>query len=100
GVHPPAARTTPPMPGSLAALSLALLLAAPSPQAAAVAAEAPLSTVAERSGFARTGRYDEVPALCAAFAARYPDAVRCIDFGTSPEGRPMKALVASRSGAL
>lgn len=59
-----------------------------------------LSTVAERSGFLRTGRYDEVVALCGAFATRYPDAVRCEDFGTTPEGRPMKLLVASKSGAL
>jgi len=89
------------MPGFLTALSLALLLAAtPAPIAAGSTIDAPLSTVAERSGFVRTGRYDEVAALCAAFAARYPDAVRCVDFGTSPEGRPMKALVASRSGAL
>ena len=59
-----------------------------------------LSTVAERSGFVRTGRYDEVIALCGTFAARYPDAVRCEDFGTTPEGRPMKLLVASKTGAL
>ena len=82
-------------------LALSLILAAAS---AAVlppaAAQAPLSTVAERSGFLKTGRYDETVALCAAFAQRHPDAVRCIDFGTTPEGRPMKALVASRSGAL
>lgn len=59
-----------------------------------------LVTHAERIGFTETGRYDEAIALCEAFAARYPDAVRCIGFGTTPEGRPMKALVASRSGAL
>jgi hypothetical protein len=59
-----------------------------------------LTTVAERSGFARTGRYDEVIALCDAFAAKYPQAVRCETFGTTPEGRPMKLLVASTSGAL
>src|SRR5690554_645408 len=95
------------------ALSLALLLAAmptalaagstPAPRAAGEADTAhasALTTVAERSGFVRTGRYDEVPALCDAFAAAHPGAVRCIGFGTSPEGRPMKALVASRSGAL
>lgn len=58
-----------------------------------------LSTVSERSGFLKTGRYDEVIALCDAFAAAYPDAVRCITFGTSPENRPMKALVISTSGA-
>lgn len=66
----------------------------------AFAADPTLTTVSERSGFIKTGRYDEVIALCGAFAQRYPDAVRCIDFGTTPEGRPMKALVASRSGAL
>lgn len=89
----------------LAALPLALLLPGP---AAAMAAGSdappgqatPLATVSERSGFTRTGRYDETIALCGEFAARHPDAVRCIDFGTTPEGRPMKALVASRSGAL
>ncbi|NOT89471.1 MAG: M14 family metallopeptidase [Lysobacter sp.] len=61
----------------------------------AVHAAAGLTTEAERSGYARTGRYAEVIALCDAFAGRYPDRVRCIDFGTTPEGRPMKALVAS-----
>lgn len=58
-----------------------------------------LTTVSERSGFKRTGRYDEVIALCDAFARAYPDAVRCETFGTTPEGRPMKLLVVSRSGA-
>jgi hypothetical protein len=61
---------------------------------------ADLSTVAERSGFLRTGRYDEVIALCDRFARAYPDAVRCQTFGTTPEGRPMKLLVATRSGAF
>ncbi|TBR12030.1 MAG: peptidase M14 [Lysobacter sp.] len=64
------------------------------------AVDAPLTTVSERSGFMRTGRYDEVIALCDAFAARYPRAIRCETFGTTPEGRPMKVLVASTSGAL
>ncbi|MES2017580.1 MAG: M14 family metallopeptidase [Pseudomonadota bacterium] len=59
-----------------------------------------LSTVSERSDFQRTGRYDEVIRLCAQFQAAYPKAVKCIDFGRTPEGRPMKALVVSRSGAL
>ena len=65
-----------------------------------LAADDALTTVSERSGFTRTGRYAEVPALCGAFAKAYPQSVRCIDFGTSPEGRPMQALVASTSGAL
>ncbi|MEO6518839.1 MAG: M14 family metallopeptidase [Pseudoxanthomonas sp.] len=67
---------------------------------AAHAANAGLTTISERSGFLKTGRYEEVLALCDAFAKTYPQAVRCIDFGVSPEGRPMKALVASTSGAL
>ncbi|KAB7777739.1 M14 family metallopeptidase [Xanthomonas sp. LMG 12459] len=65
-----------------------------------LASEAGLSTEAERSGFARTGRYAETIALCDAFAQRYPQAVRCFDFGTTPEGRPMMALAVSTSGAL
>jgi hypothetical protein len=79
---------------SLLAALLALL-----PPVAAIAAD-DLTTLAERTGFARTGRYDEVLALCDAFAARYPRSVRCETFGTTPEGRPMKLLVASTSGAL
>src|SRR5690606_637541 len=109
----PSPRPEPMSRSAFAALPLCLLLALPalaaasgpdagadaSPAPPAVGA-APPATIAEQSGFVRTGRYDEVIALCAGFATRYPDAVRCIDFGTTPEGRPMKALVASRSGAL
>ncbi|KRG42797.1 peptidase M14 [Stenotrophomonas pictorum JCM 9942] len=73
-----------------------LLLSSPAMAAPAT----PLSTLAEQSGFQRTGRYDEVLALCTAFAERYPQQVRCEDFGTSPEGRPMKVLIASTAGAL
>ena len=63
-------------------------------------AQSALTTVSERSGFIETGRYEEVAALCDAFARQYPKAVRCATFGTTPEGRPMKALIASNSGAL
>jgi len=81
-----------------AALPALALLAA----TLATAAKAPdsLSTVAERSGFQRTGRYDEVISLCAAFQARWPQAVRCAEFGRTPQGRPMQVLVVSTSGAL
>ncbi|WP_140720183.1 M14 family metallopeptidase [Pseudomonas sp. Hp2] len=82
----------------LTRLALCLLLTATSQPA--LSADAALSTVAERSGFRQTGRYEEVVALCDGFARRYPQAVRCIEFGTTPEGRPMKALVASTAGAL
>ncbi|MFT3898578.1 MAG: M14 family metallopeptidase [Thermomonas sp.] len=78
-----------------------LLFAALLACSAASAAEQPgLMTVSERSGFQKTGRYEEVVALCDAFQRRWPDAVRCETFGTTPEGRPMKLLVVSRSGAL
>jgi hypothetical protein len=63
-------------------------------------AQAPLTTVAERSGFTQTGRYDEVASLCEAFARRHAGRVRCETFGTSPEGRPMKLLVATATGAF
>ncbi|MFT3761933.1 MAG: M14 family metallopeptidase [Pseudoxanthomonas sp.] len=61
---------------------------------------ADLTTQAERSGFVETGRYDETIALCDAFAKTWPKAVRCFDFGVTPEGRPMKALAVSTGGAL
>ena len=66
----------------------------------ASAAPVALSTLSEQSGFQRTGRYDEVIQLCAAFQKAYPAAVRCFEFGRTPEGRPMLALAVSRSGAL
>jgi hypothetical protein len=81
------------------ALAAALLMAQ-APAFAQTRGNGALETAAERSGFVRTGRYDEVIALCEAFANRYPTAARCADFGTTPEGRPMKVLVASTSGAL
>jgi hypothetical protein len=59
-----------------------------------------LRTVGETSGFVKTGRYDEVERLCAAFAKAWPGKVRCIEFGKSPEARPMLALVASGDGTL
>ncbi len=59
-----------------------------------------LRSIAEQSGFLRTGRYAEVAELCGRFAARFPSAVRCESFGSSPEGRAMQLMVVSRSGAL
>jgi hypothetical protein len=76
---------------ALLALSAAMPLAQAAPD---------LTTVSERSGFLSTGRYDEVIALCGAFQSAYPKQVKCIDFGTTPEGRPMKALIVTRTGAF
>ena len=59
-----------------------------------------LLTLAEQTGFQETGRTEEVDRLCAAMQAEWPEAVRSFEFGRSAEGRPMRALVVSRSGAL
>ncbi|MCH8622991.1 M14 family metallopeptidase [Undibacterium sp. TS12] len=59
-----------------------------------------LTTVAERSGFQKTGRYEEVEKLCKAFQHTYPKEVHCLEFGRTPEGRPMLALLATRSDAF
>ncbi len=77
------------------AVLTALLAAAPLVQAAP-----DLATFSERSGFEQTGHYDEVVKLCATFQQAWPKQVKCTQFGVTPEGRPMLALVASGSGAL
>src|SRR2546426_7209722 len=59
-----------------------------------------LQTVAEQSGFQRTGRYDEVERLCLAYQRTWHARVRCVEFGRTPEGRPMLALIASADGTL
>ncbi|SIR01395.1 M14 family metallopeptidase [Solilutibacter tolerans] len=82
------------------ALALGIALAAVQQATAASPTKPPLTTLAERSGFLKTGRFDEVIALCDAFAKAYPQSVRCFDFGKTPEGRPMKALAVSTAGAL
>lgn len=56
-----------------------------------------LTTVAEGSAFRTTGRTDEVERLCAQFARHWPEAVRCIEYGRSAEGRAMLALLVSRA---
>jgi hypothetical protein len=80
-------------------VGIACALIVPARATAAPKADA-LSTVSERSGFRVTGRYDEVERLCPEYAKTWPGVVRCAEFGRTPEGRPMLALVASRSGAL
>ena len=80
------------------ALLLALLSAIPLSQSAHAVPD--LTTVSERSGFTATGRYDETIALCAAYQQAYPKQVQCIDFGITPEGRPMKALVVNGKGVF
>jgi murein tripeptide amidase MpaA len=59
-----------------------------------------LTTLAEQSDFRLTGRIDEVERLSQELARAWPDAVKSIEYGRSAEGRPMRALVVSRTGAL
>jgi len=74
---------------------LLALLAAPLAHAAP-----DLVTISERSGFQATGRYDEVVRLCGAFQQAYPKQVKCFQFGTTPEGRPMLALAVNARGTF
>ncbi|HWY25129.1 MAG TPA: M14 family metallopeptidase [Nevskia sp.] len=84
------------LPGLLLACCSTLAgAAAPAP-----AASASLTTLAEQTGYRQTGRYTEVERLCQAYQQTWPEAVRCFEFGRSPEGRPLLALSVSRSGAL
>jgi hypothetical protein len=59
-----------------------------------------LTTLAEQSNFRQTGRIEEVERLSREFAATWPEAVRSVEYGRSVEGRPLRALVVSRTGAL
>lgn len=59
-----------------------------------------LLTLAEQSNFRQTGRIDEVERLSQALAFAWPQAVRSFEYGRSVEGRPMRALIVSQTGAL
>ncbi len=65
---------------------------------AATWAPAPLQS--ERSRFQETGTYDEVERLCVQWSQRFPHWVRCQTLGQTAEGRAIRALVVSKSGAL
>ncbi len=87
------------MPRSSASLLLLLTTTIMATSAIGAAAD-DLATVAQQSGYQRTGHYAEVERLCPAFQQRWPQQVRCFEFGRSPEGRPMLALAASADGTL
>ena len=59
-----------------------------------------LMTIAELSNYKETGRLEEVERLSAEFARAWPEAVRSFEYGRSAEGRVMRGLLISRSGAL
>ena len=56
-----------------------------------------LRTTAEQSGYQKTGRYEEVETLCRNFQKNYPKTVRCQEIGRTAEGRPMMAIIATRT---
>jgi len=61
---------------------------------------ADLTTLAEQTGFRKTGRYDETIRLCQGLEKAFPKKAKCIRFGTTPEGRPMVMLALSADGTL
>src|ERR1700728_1341509 len=59
-----------------------------------------LMTIAEMSNYKETGRLEEVERLSAELARTWPEAVRSFEYGRSAEGRVMRGLLVSRTGAL
>ena len=84
----------------LAALPIALLSVCCTLISPSQAAETKLSTIAEQSAFQKTGRYAEVIELCTKFQRTYPKQVHCTEFGRTPEGRAMLALIANNNGVF
>jgi len=64
-----------------------------------VGATEPWITPAEKSGFTRTPSYDETQAWLQGLVAASPE-LRLVPLGTSPEGRPIWMVVASRERAF
>jgi len=87
-------------PTKLLLASLTILALQPAAAASRAPVHPTLRTVAEQSGNLRTGRYDEIERLCPAYQQTWPNQVRCFEFGRTPEGRPMLALVAAADGVL
>lgn len=50
-------------------------------------------SIAEDSGWIKTGRYEEVERIGRALQKEYPASVRLSSFGQTPEGRPLWAIV-------
>ena len=50
-------------------------------------------TVAEKSGWTKTGRADETYALCKNFAKKFSDRVQCKSYGKTPENRSLPYLI-------
>ncbi len=61
--------------------------------ASVASAQDTLMTTAEQSGWLRTGRADETQRLCRAFEKRFPEQVKCLSYGTTPQNRSLPYMV-------
>jgi hypothetical protein len=85
------------MPATLTArLFLALMAVTPM----TIHAKDTWTTPAEASGFRTTPSYAETQAFLRRLAHAAPDTIRLETFGTTPEGRPMIAVIAAKDGDL
>lgn len=55
---------------------------------------------AELTGFAHSGPYPEVGRYCRDLQRGHPTSVKCFNMGTTAQGRDIKAMVVSKTGAL
>jgi len=56
--------------------------------------------VAEKTAYAQSGPYSEVVRFCKDLEKAYPLAAKCSNMGISAQGRDIKVLVVSKTGAL
>lgn len=66
----------------------------------ALGQESDWRTVYEKSNRLETGRYEEAAAYCKRLASASRGRAKVIQWGVSPQGRPLIALVMSREGAF
>ena len=52
-----------------------------------------LKTLAEKSDFTQTGLAEETYRLCKDFSKKFPSHVKCGNYGTTPEGRPVPYML-------
>ena len=52
-----------------------------------------LTTIAEKSGWKKTGNAEETASLCREFQKEFPKQVKCLSYGTTPQNRTLHYLV-------
>ncbi|NBY06194.1 MAG: hypothetical protein EBQ82_12580 [Betaproteobacteria bacterium] len=60
----------------------------------------PMTLHAERTAFAQSGPYREVEQFCRDLQRGHPSFVKCFNMGKTTQGRYIKAMVVSKTGAL